>query len=183
MDALVARRHEGRRARALDRPLLRAGQLREDRRDCGAGEGRRRSGGVYSSHIRDEADYTIGVVAAVDEVIRIAEEAHIRAVVSHMKALGPANWGKSVQLVERIERARARGLEVFADQYAYEASGTSIVAALIPRWAEAGGRPAMLERVNGDRRGRACAPQSPRTSRDAAAPRSSSSRTTRPITR
>ena len=87
-------------------------------------------GGVYSSHIRDEADYTIGVVAAVDEVIGIAEEAHIRAVVSHMKALGPANWGKSEQLVERIERARARGVQVFADQYAYEASGTGIVAAL-----------------------------------------------------
>jgi N-acyl-D-amino-acid deacylase len=106
-------------------------------------------GGVYSSHIRDEADYTIGVVMAVDEVIRISEEAHIRAVVSHMKALGPANWGKSAQLVDAIERARARGLEVYADQYAYEASGTSIIAALIPRWAEAGGGKALLDRLNG----------------------------------
>jgi N-acyl-D-amino-acid deacylase len=106
-------------------------------------------GGVYSSHVRDEADYTIGVVAAVDEVIRISEEAHIRAVVSHMKALGPANWGKSAQLVDSIERARARGLEVYADQYAYEASGTSIVAAVIPRWAEADGRKALLDRLNG----------------------------------
>jgi len=108
-----------------------------------------RSGGVYSSHVRDEADYSIGVVAAVDEVIRIAEDARIRAVVSHMKALGPANWGKSVQLVEHIERARGKGLDVFADQYAYEASGTSVVAALLPRWAEAGGRTAMLQRVDG----------------------------------
>jgi N-acyl-D-amino-acid deacylase len=108
-----------------------------------------RFGGVYSSHIRDEADYTIGVAAAVDEVIRISEEADIRAVVSHMKALGPANWGKSVQLVAAIERARARGLGVFADQYAYDASGTSVVAALLPRWAEAGGRKAMLERLEG----------------------------------
>ncbi len=106
-------------------------------------------GGVYSSHIRDEADYSIGVVAAVDEVIRIAEQAHIRAVVSHMKALGPANWGRSVDLVAAIDRARSRGLQVFADQYAYDASGTSVVAALVPRWAEAGGRRAMLERVNG----------------------------------
>jgi N-acyl-D-amino-acid deacylase len=106
-------------------------------------------GGVYSSHIRDEADYNIGVVAAVDEVIRIAEQAHIRAVVSHMKALGPANWGRSVDLVAAIDRARSRGLQVFADQYAYDASGTSVVAALVPRWAEAGGRRAMLERVNG----------------------------------
>jgi N-acyl-D-amino-acid deacylase len=106
-------------------------------------------GGVYSSHIRDEADYTIGVAAAVDEVIQISKEAHIRAVVSHMKALGPANWGKSAQLVEAVERARARGLEVFADQYAYDASGTSVVAALVPRWAEAGGRKALLERIDG----------------------------------
>ena len=108
-----------------------------------------RSGGVYSSHIRDEADYSVGVVAAVDEVIRIAAEARIRAVVSHMKALGPANWGKSAELVEHIERARANGLDVFADQYAYEASGTSVVAALVPRWAEAGGRTAMLQRLDG----------------------------------
>ena len=48
-------------------------------------------GGVYSSHIRDEADYSIGVVAAVQEVIRIAEEARLTGVVSHMKALGPAS--------------------------------------------------------------------------------------------
>jgi N-acyl-D-amino-acid deacylase len=106
-------------------------------------------GGVYSSHIRDEADYTVGVVAAVEEVIRIAQDAHIAAVVSHMKALGPANWGKSARLVDAIERARARGLEVFADQYAYDASGTSIVAALVPRWVEAGGRSAMIARLNG----------------------------------
>jgi len=106
-------------------------------------------GGVYSSHIRDEADYNIGVVASVDEVIRIAEQAHIRAVVSHMKALGPANWGRSVELVAAIDRARLRGLQVFADQYAYDASGTSVVAALVPRWAEVGGRRAMLKRLNG----------------------------------
>jgi N-acyl-D-amino-acid deacylase len=89
------------------------------------------------------------VVAAVEEVIQIADRAHIRAVVSHMKTLGPANWGKSQQLVDAIERARARGLEVFADQYAYDASGTSIVAALVPRWAEAGGRAAMIARLHG----------------------------------
>ena len=52
-------------------------------------------GGVYSSHIRDEADYSVGVVASVQEVIRIAEEAHLLGVVSHMKALGPAQWGLS----------------------------------------------------------------------------------------
>ncbi|HEY7286651.1 MAG TPA: D-aminoacylase [Vicinamibacterales bacterium] len=106
-------------------------------------------GGVYESHIRDEADYNIGVVAAVEEVIRIAEEGHLPAVVGHMKALGPASWGLSMALVERIAQARARGVEVYADQYPYDASGTGIVGALIPRWAEVGGRPELLKRIQG----------------------------------
>jgi N-acyl-D-amino-acid deacylase len=94
------------------------------------------TGGVYSSHIRDEADYTIGVVAAVQEVIRIAEEGHVTGVVSHMKALGPDNWGLSMAATTRIEQARARGVPVFADQYPYEASSTSLRAALLPGDAE-----------------------------------------------
>ncbi len=106
-------------------------------------------GGVYESHIRDEADYNIGVVAAVEEVIRIAEEGHLPAVVGHMKALGPASWGLSMALVERIARARERGVEVYADQYPYDASGTGIVGALIPRWAEVGGRQELLRRIQG----------------------------------
>jgi N-acyl-D-amino-acid deacylase len=109
-------------------------------------------GGVYSSHIRDESDYTIGVVAAVEEVVAIAEQARVRGVVSHMKALGPASWGLSKTLVERIEAARARGLEVFADQYPYEASGTGIVGALMPRSAQVGGRDAMMKRIRGELR-------------------------------
>ena len=106
-------------------------------------------GGVYESHIRDEADYSIGVVAAVQEVIRIAEEGHLPGIVAHMKALGPASWGLSMALVERIKQARDRGVEVYADQYPYDASGTGIVGALIPRWAEVGGRAELLKRIQG----------------------------------
>ena len=109
-------------------------------------------GGVYSSHIRDEADYTIGVVAAVQEVIDIAEQGGVTGVVSHMKALGPASWGLSKTLIERIEAARARGVQVFADQYPYEASGTGIVGALMPRSAQVGGRDAMMKRILGELR-------------------------------
>ena len=111
-------------------------------------------GGVYSSHIRDEADYSIGVVAAVDEVIRIADEARITGVVSHMKTLGPKQWGLSKALVQHIDDARARGIEVYADQYPYEASGTSLSAALVPRWAQEGGRARFLERLAGTDRER-----------------------------
>lgn len=90
------------------------------------------SGGLYTSHIRDEGNYTIGVVAAVQEVIRIAEEAHVVGIVSHMKALGPDNWGLSFAMTRRIDEARARGVQVFADQYPYDASSTSLRAALLP---------------------------------------------------
>jgi N-acyl-D-amino-acid deacylase len=112
------------------------------------------AGGVYESHIRDEADYNIGVVAAVDEVIRVAEEAHLPGIVAHMKALGPASWGLSKTLVEHIQQARDRGVEVWDDQYPYDASGTGIVGALIPRWAEVGGRQELLKRIDGRDRDR-----------------------------
>lgn len=111
-------------------------------------------GGVYSSHIRDEGDYSVGVVAAVDEVIRIAEEARLPGIVSHMKALGPASWGLSATLTARIDRARARGVSVYADQYPYDASSTSMAAALVPRWAQAGGREPFLARLTGPDRSR-----------------------------
>jgi N-acyl-D-amino-acid deacylase len=109
-------------------------------------------GGVYSSHIRDEGDYTVGVVAAVQEVIDIAEQAGLPGIVTHMKALGVASWGLSVAASTRIDRARERGVEVYADQYAYEASGTGIVGALVPRWALVGGRTQLMERIKGSLR-------------------------------
>ena len=111
--------------------------------------------GVYQSHIRDEADYNVGLVAAVDEVIRIAREAGLPGIVTHIKALGPRVWGYAEALVRRIDGARAEGVSVFADQYPYEASGTSVGGALIPRWAQAGGRQALQDRLQDrDDRGR-----------------------------
>ncbi len=109
-------------------------------------------GGVYASHIRDESDYNVGVVAAVQEVITIAEQAGLIGVVTHMKALGPASHGLSLALIERIEAARARGVQVYADQYPYNASGTGISGALVPRWAQVGGRDALLRRIRGAER-------------------------------
>ena len=105
-----------------------------------------RHGGVYAAHIRDESDYTIGVVAAVDEVIRVAREAGIPGVVTHIKVLGPEIWGESATLVERIDAARADGVEIYADQYPYEASSTGLSSALLPRWSQAGGSQAQARR-------------------------------------
>lgn len=104
-------------------------------------------GGVYSSHIRDESNYTIGVEAAVEEVVAVGREAELTAIVTHVKALGPPVWGASVGIVERIEAARAEGVSVWADQYPYLASATGLSAALLPRWSQAGGAEALEERL------------------------------------
>ena len=111
-------------------------------------------GGVYSSHIRDESDYSIGVVAAVEEVIRVAEEAKLPGIVTHMKALGKTSWGLSVASTVRIELARQRGVEVYVDQYPYNASGTSISGALVQRWAQVGGNMELRKRMQGSERSR-----------------------------
>ena len=104
--------------------------------------------GIYASHIRDESSYTIGVVAAVDEVIEVGRMAGIPAVVTHIKALGPPVWGTSSTIVENIEAARAEGVEVFADQYPYLASATGLGAALLPRWSQVGGSDSLMARFD-----------------------------------
>ena len=70
----------------------------------------------YQSHVRDESDYSVGVIEAVEEVITVAREAGIPGVFTHAKVLGPNVWGFSQVLVQRIEHARAQGAEVYADQ-------------------------------------------------------------------
>lgn len=95
-------------------------------------------GGVYDSHIRDESNYTIGLLAAIEEVIQIAEAANIPANIAHIKALGTDVWGQSEAIVERIDAARDDGLSITADQYPWRASGTRISNALLPRWVMAG---------------------------------------------
>lgn len=90
--------------------------------------------GIYDVHIRDESSYNIGLLAAVEETIDIARAANIPANISHIKALGVDVWGKSTEVVDRIRAARAEGLLITADQYPFEASSTSLSAALIPKW-------------------------------------------------
>jgi N-acyl-D-amino-acid deacylase len=104
-------------------------------------------GGFYTSHIRDEGDYGIGLVAAVDEVITVAREAKLPSVVTHIKALGPHVWGLSAEVIKHIDAARAAGVEVWADQYPYEASSTGLGAALLQPWAQEGGAGALRARL------------------------------------
>jgi N-acyl-D-amino-acid deacylase len=104
-------------------------------------------GGVHQSHIRDESDYSVGVVTAVDEIIEITRESGVTGVVTHIKALGPAVWGASGEINRNIARARSGGLPVFTDQYPYSASATSMMAALVPDWAREGGEEGFRQRL------------------------------------
>ena len=104
-------------------------------------------GGRYDSHIRDESSYTIGLIGAIAELIRIGREARMPVHVSHIKALGADVWGQSDTVIALIRNARAAGIDVTAAQYPYTASGTSVGASLLPRWAEAGGRDSLRARV------------------------------------
>ena len=105
-------------------------------------------GGVYDSHIRDESSYTVGLAAAIDEAIAIGREGGLPTHISHIKALGVDVQGQAPAIIARIEAVQARGQKVTADQYPWSASGTSLVAALIPLWAQDGGRPALLKRFD-----------------------------------
>ncbi len=107
-------------------------------------------GGVYDTHQRDESSYAIGLLASTREAMRIGKEAGVTLNISHIKALGVDVWGRSDSLIAMIRAARARGDKVFADQYPYTASGTSLTAALVPRWAEDGGNAALLGRLVDD---------------------------------
>jgi len=105
-------------------------------------------GGYYDSHMRDEDSYSIGLLGSIEETIRIGREANIPVHISHIKALGPEVWGKSAEATQMIEKARAEGVDVTADQYPYTASGSSLVASLLPVWAQEGKREEILARLN-----------------------------------
>ncbi|MBE0675646.1 MAG: D-aminoacylase [Bacteroidales bacterium] len=106
------------------------------------------AGGIYDTHLRDEGSYGIGLAGSVKETIEISEKAGIPVHISHIKALGRDVWGESENIITMINEARARGLNVTANQYPYPASKTGLKAAVVPRWAEDGGNNAMIERFD-----------------------------------
>lgn len=105
-------------------------------------------GGIYDTHMRDESSYNIGLLGSINETIRIGREAGLPVHISHIKALGTDVWGQSKQVIEIINKARRAGVNVTANQYPYTASGTSLTAALMPRWAEIGGAAQLLKRLD-----------------------------------
>ncbi len=103
--------------------------------------------GIYDTHLRDESSNTIGLVASVQEAIEIGRQAKLPIHISHIKCLGVDVWHQSDSIIKIVEAARKEGIEITANQYPYDASGTSLNAAVSPRWAESGGKDSLLYRV------------------------------------
>ncbi len=100
--------------------------------------------GVYASHIRDEGDK---VTDAVNEAIAIGRDAKIPVEISHFKVTYKPNWGRSVETIGLVEKARVEGLDVTIDQYPYVASSTTLDTT-VPTWVFGGGRDSMKIRIN-----------------------------------
>lgn len=92
-------------------------------------------GGVYITHMRSEADR---LIEAVDEVIRIGKEAGVPTEIYHLKAAGTRNWPKARQVIAKIDSARAAGLDIQADMYAYTAGATGLTSCLPPSFSAEG---------------------------------------------
>jgi len=100
-------------------------------------------GGIYATHMRSEGD---GVLDSIDEAARIGREAHIPVEICHFKVAGKSNWGRMPELIARVKKARAEGVDMSADTYAYTAWANSM-SAFIPPWAHDGGDEKLIERL------------------------------------
>ena len=99
--------------------------------------------GIYVSHMRSEGT---NIFKAVNEVCTIAQQARLPAHISHLKLAGRPMWGKNKQLLARLDQARAEGIRLTHDQYAYTASSTSL-RQLLPDDLVAGGTRAFADRI------------------------------------
>jgi dihydroorotase/N-acyl-D-amino-acid deacylase len=100
-------------------------------------------GGIYATHMRNESD---SVLESIDEAVRIGREARIPVEIWHFKVAGKANFGHMPELVARVNKARAEGVDVEADTYAYTAWFNSM-SAFVPAWAHDGGDAKLIERL------------------------------------
>ena len=100
-------------------------------------------GGIYATHMRNESN---SVLSAIDEALRIGREAHTPVEIWHIKVAGKKNWGRMPEVVAKINQARAQGIDVTADTYAYTAWFNSF-SAFIPPWAHDGGDAKLIERL------------------------------------
>jgi len=100
-------------------------------------------GGIYATHMRDEGDV---VLQAIDEALQIGREALVPVEIWHIKVAGKKNWGRMPEVVAKINAARAEGMDVSANTYAYTAWFNTF-SAFIPPWAHDGGDAKLIERL------------------------------------
>jgi N-acyl-D-amino-acid deacylase len=103
----------------------------------------REYGGIYATHQRSEAN---ALDESLAEVFEIARRARIPVEIWHLKTAYKKNWGRMPEVLQKIQNARARGLDITADIYPYIAGSTSLSACL-PPWALEGGTDKMLSRL------------------------------------
>ncbi len=103
-------------------------------------------GTIYTSHIRGEGD---DLLEAVAEALNVGASAGVRVQISHHKAAGKNNWGKTRDSLALIRRARERGVDVHQDVYPYTAGSTYLKTVLPPEFHE-GGNAATLARLQND---------------------------------
>ncbi|NVJ87453.1 MAG: D-aminoacylase [Algoriphagus sp.] len=99
--------------------------------------------GMYISHMRSEGNR---ILESIDELIRIADEADIRAEIYHLKMAGKNNWDKFDPVVKKIDSARSAGLSITTDMYTYTAGATGLDASM-PPWVQEGGYEKWAERL------------------------------------
>ncbi|HVX39188.1 MAG TPA: D-aminoacylase [Gemmatimonadaceae bacterium] len=92
-------------------------------------------GGVYITHMRSEADH---LLEAIDEVIRIGRDAGVPTEIYHLKAAGTRNWSKEPEVIAKIDSARAAGIDIQANMYAYTAGATGLTSCLPPSFSANG---------------------------------------------
>ncbi|MFN7993279.1 MAG: amidohydrolase family protein [Bryobacteraceae bacterium] len=112
-----------------------------------------RRGKIYTSHIRD---YAARLPEAVEEQLELARRTGCRLQISHLQAVGPGNWPKQAAAIEKIEEARAGGLDVAFDCYPYVA-GSTVLTQLLPQWVLEGGNTGMVARLSDPEQRRAIA--------------------------
>jgi N-acyl-D-amino-acid deacylase len=100
-------------------------------------------GGFYATHIRSEDK---AVLEAVGEAIHIAETANLPLQIAHFKAVGSNNWWKLPKMIDLVERAAGRGLNVTVDRYPYNAFSTGL-SIIFPQWALDGGMNKLIARL------------------------------------
>lgn len=100
---------------------------------------------MYDTHMRNEGNK---ILESIDEVLNVGAKSGLPLHISHLKISGENNWGKAQDVIDKINKARAKGVNLTANQYPFIASMTGFKATVVPSWAQEGGNESTLKRLN-----------------------------------